>query len=129
MDAYRTALLTYWAFIWLFHSFLIFGNLASFVVAPFNGPWYLAFPACFAIIWVTCSPADCAITNWENTVREKLGWPRIRGFIGHYYVKPVRRLYRKCIANCNGAAGIGEPTALEVQAPKGVSCSNHDRSA
>ena len=91
----RAKLTIYWFGVWLFHHVLIFGNLASFCVAPFNGPWYLAFPACFAIIWVTCSPVSCALTRWENNVRKQLGWPEIKSFVGHNYVKPFRKFRRK----------------------------------
>lgn len=91
----RVRLTICWFLIWLFHNVLIFGNLASFCVAPFYGPWYLAFPACFAIIWVVCSPVNCAITGWENGIRRKLGWPEIKNFISHNYVKPFRKFRKK----------------------------------
>lgn len=94
-EQHKAKLTIYWFLVWLFHHALILGNLASFVVAPFKAPWYLAFPACFAIIWVTCSPVNCAITRWENRIRKQLGWPEIKTFIGHNYVKPFRRLRKK----------------------------------
>ena len=94
-EQHRAKLTIYWFLIWLFHHVLIFGNLASFVVAPFKAPWYLAFPACFAIIWVTCSPVNCALTKWENNIRRQLNWPEIRTFIGHNYLKPIRKFRRK----------------------------------
>jgi hypothetical protein len=85
----RVKLLILFFGLWAFHTLLIIGNIASFFVAPFYGEWYLAFPACFAIIWVTCSDANCTLTEWENNLRAKLGWRRIRGFIGHYFLKPI----------------------------------------
>jgi hypothetical protein len=91
----RTWLIFRWAAIWLFHSALVGANAAAFCVAPFYAPWYLAFPACFAIIWSVCSRAECPITAWENDVRRALGWPLVRGFVGHYYVRPLRRLWRR----------------------------------
>lgn len=92
----RHARLTiYWFLISSLHHLLIFGNLASFCVAPFKAPWYLAFPACFAIIWVTCSPVNCALTRWENGVRKQLGWPEIRSFVGHNYLKPFRKFRKR----------------------------------
>ncbi len=81
--------------IWVFHTFLILGNIASLFVTPFMAPWYLAFPACFAIVWTVCSSANCAITDWENTVRAKLGWKPIRSFVGHYYMKPIYKFLGK----------------------------------
>ncbi len=84
-----------WFLLWMLiagvHHVMVLGNLASFFVLPFQAPWYLAFPACFAIIWVVCSPTDCAVTKWENFARANLGWPPIKGFVKHYYVKPVLR--------------------------------------
>lgn len=76
----------------VFHSVLVLGNLASFCVAPFYAPWYLAFPACFAIIWVVCSPVNCVITEWENRIRLRLGWRMINSFVGHYCLKPLYQL-------------------------------------
>lgn len=81
--------LTLFWLVTVFHGLLVLGNIASFCVAPFKAPWYLAFPACFAIIWVTFSSQYCAITEWENHVRARLGWRPIRSFIGHYGKKPV----------------------------------------
>ena len=34
---------------------------------------------------------DCPLTNLENHLRKKLGMKRIGGFVGHYFIKPIRR--------------------------------------
>ena len=39
---------------------------------------------------------DCPMTRFENKMRVQLGKPTIKGFIGHYFLKPyVRRKVRK----------------------------------
>ena len=39
---------------------------------------------------------DCPMTRYENKMRVQLGKPTIKGFIGHYFLKPyVRRKVRK----------------------------------
>jgi len=43
---------------------------------------------------------DCPMTRYENKLRVQLGRPTIKGFIGHYFLKPyIRRKMRKARAN------------------------------
>ena len=37
---------------------------------------------------------ECPLTIAENRLREKMGLPRIRGWIGHYFIRPIRRFLR-----------------------------------
>ena len=34
---------------------------------------------------------DCPVTDCENKLRVKLGMKKIGGFIGHYFIKPLKR--------------------------------------
>lgn len=86
----RLYLVAFYALV-LLHAFLVLGNVASFFTVPFYAPWYLAFPACFSILWVVCSNVDCVMTRWENALRVRLGMKTISGFVSHYFVKPIRR--------------------------------------
>jgi hypothetical protein len=88
---------TYFFAVVALHHFLVLGNVASFLTIPFavflyGAPWYFAFPAWFSILWVTSSPAECVFTRMENQARLKLGWPCVRTFVGHYYVKRFYKL-------------------------------------
>lgn len=90
----RWGWLLLWLLIWTIHATMVVGTMASALVAPFLTTWNLAFPIIFCVVWVGSSPVDCIITRWENRVRVKLGWPTIRMFIGHYFVWPVRSIWR-----------------------------------
>ena len=90
----RVCWLIAWAVLTGFHHAMVWLNLASAIVAPFEAPWYLAAPVVFAVVWVTCSPVDCPLTRWENLIRQQLEWRTIRSFLGHYYLLPFRRLKR-----------------------------------
>ena len=70
--------LVLWALLAYGHMAMVVVNVAAFFVAPFYAPWYLAAPACFAIIWVATSPVDCVITKWENAARAHLGWSPVK---------------------------------------------------
>jgi hypothetical protein len=92
--------------LWLTHMAAVLGNVASFPFAFYygcRGWWFFAWPACFSILWVTCSNVDCTMTRWENDLRVKLEWPTISGFVGHYFVKPLRRL----ASGTDGLSGKG----------------------
>jgi len=39
----------------------------------------------------------CPATDWENDLRNKLGKPKIKGFIYHYYLKNFVRLKKKLL--------------------------------
>ena len=71
-----------------FHIAVVLGMVASFFVAPFMAPWYLALPAC---VWIwtlaTTRNFECRLTQLENTIRKELGLREVTSFIGHYFMK------------------------------------------
>jgi len=72
---------------------VIFGNALAFFSVPFLTPWYIALPICSFIFLITFSrEIRCPLTNWENDIRVKLGKKKIGGFVGHYFIKPLRKL-------------------------------------
>tara|TARA_Y100000034_G_scaffold35064_2_gene43031 strand:- start:16455 stop:16922 length:468 start_codon:yes stop_codon:yes gene_type:complete len=94
------------------HWALIFGNFASFVILPFYTSWYIALPLMSYIGLLTFSRVlDCPLTKFENKIRRSLGMSEVKGFIGHYLIKPYVRQRRR-IRNRN-KAGL----ALEIQIP------------
>ncbi len=87
----RTAL----GFIVILHCTLIFGNITAFAILPFFTSWYIALPLMSYIGLLTFSRVlDCPLTRFENKLRRSLEIPEIKGFIGHYLVKPYVRYKR-----------------------------------
>jgi hypothetical protein len=87
-----------WCMIGLFfvvvglHIFIVLGNILAFFIAPFLAPWYEALPICSFVLLISFSQElKCPLTRLENWIRVKLGKKRIGGFIGHYFLKPVKR--------------------------------------
>lgn len=87
----------------LLHWIVVIGNFSAFFILAFQGltpfgyPWYICLPLCSFIILISFSRVlDCPMTRYENKLRVQLGRPTIKGFIGHYFLKPyVRRKIRK----------------------------------
>ena len=87
----------------LLHWAVVIGNFCAFFILAFQGftpyglPWYVCLPLCSFIALISFSRVlDCPMTRYENKMRVKLGKPTIKGFIGHYFLKPyVRRKVRK----------------------------------
>lgn len=76
----------------VFHYAVVLGNATAFLVLPFREPWYVALPVCSFLMLQFSTPVECPLTKLENVFREKLGKPRVRGFIGHYVLKPTRKV-------------------------------------
>ena len=81
-------------FVILFHCFVIIVNIAAFFILPFLYPLWVWMPVCSFILTVTFTREICPITRLENYLRTSLGLPRIGGFIGHYFIKPIKRLLK-----------------------------------
>ena len=80
---------------WLVHMAVIFGNLAAMIVVPFVQPWYIALPIITLLGNLMLTPINCPLTRWENKIRKRLGMRTIKGFTGHYLIKPLRRKLRR----------------------------------
>ena len=94
----RRLLVLQWFVVVAFHVAVVLGNLAAFFVLPFYAPWYVALPACSFVFRLALVGEACPLTELENYYREKLGWKVIRTFIGHYFVKHLRRLWSAVLA-------------------------------
>jgi hypothetical protein len=82
-----------WAFRLLVgvHMLIVIINVISLVLLPFLTPFYVATPICSLLVnFMFNRNMTCPLTDLENSLREKLGLPKIKGFIGHYIIKPVR---------------------------------------
>jgi len=74
-----------------FHMFVIAVNIAAFFLLPFLYPLWVWMPVNSFILTVTFTREVCPLTRLENYLRTSLGMARIGGFIGHYFVKPIKR--------------------------------------
>lgn len=79
----------------LFHTFVILVNISAFFILPFLYPLWVWMPLNSFILVTTFTREICPITRLENYLRTSLGLPRIGGFIGHYFVKPVKQLIKR----------------------------------
>ena len=82
----------------ILHWLVVIGNLSAFFILAFQGftpfgfPWYICLPLCSFIILISFSRVlDCPMTRFENKLRVQQGRPQIKGFIGHYFLKPYIR--------------------------------------
>ena len=83
-------------FLVLFHAGIITANVVAFFVLPFLTDWYIAVPCMSSILFLTFARGvSCPLTDLENFLRQRLGLKRIGGFVGHYFIKPWRRLWAK----------------------------------
>jgi hypothetical protein len=69
----------------LVHSIILFFNIAAFLIAPFETPWYIWAPMCTVIARIVYGSGICPLTVLENRLREKLGMKPIKGFVYHYF--------------------------------------------
>ena len=77
-----------------FHFFVIFVNITAFFLLPFIYPLWVWMPLNSFILTVTFTREVCPLTRLENYLRTSLGIPRIGGFIGHYLVKPLKKIIK-----------------------------------
>jgi len=83
-------------FVVVFHAWFVVANFLSFFVVPLMEPWYIAAPIMSLVLLLTFSKViDCPLTLLENYYRKRLGMKRIGGFVGHYFLKPLRRRHGK----------------------------------
>jgi len=78
----------------VFHSFVIVVNISAFFALPFLYPLWVWMPIDSFILTVTFTREICPLTRLENSIRTSLDLPRIGGFIGHYYIKPIKGLLK-----------------------------------
>lgn len=74
------------------HLFAVIANLLALILIPFLADWYLVMPLMSLLITLNFSRnIDCPITRLENYLRVKLGKKKIGGFVGHYFIKPLKK--------------------------------------
>ena len=73
------------------HMFIVIVNIMAFFILPFMYPLWMWVPVNSFILTVTFTREVCPLTRLENYLRTSLGMSRIGGFIGHYFIKPVKR--------------------------------------
>ena len=80
----------------VFHGYIVVANVLAFFVLPFLTDWYIAVPCMSSILFLMFARGvSFPLTDLENFLRQRLGLKRIGGFVGHYFIKPWRRLWAK----------------------------------
>jgi hypothetical protein len=82
------------ALVILWHTSIVIINVIAFFVLPFLLPVWVWVPIDSFILTVMFTREICPLTRLENSIRTSIGLPRIGGFVGHYFVRPVRQLIR-----------------------------------
>ncbi len=77
------------------HMALIVGVVLSFFLLPFYAPWYIALPLMAFIWFFSTSRVECKLTEFENFLRKIIGKKRIGGFVGFYFIKPTKYLFKR----------------------------------
>lgn len=78
----------------VFHMIIVLMNLSAFFVLPFFEQWYIALPIMTLIFNISFAKWwKCPLTDLENKIRKDLHMQEIRGFVGHYLIKPMRKIF------------------------------------
>lgn len=110
-------------FVVVAHWAIIFGNVTAFCLLPFYASWYVALPVMSYIGLLTFSRVlDCPLTRLENRIRRDLNLPEVKGFIGHYLIKPYVRFKRsrrkkKNVENLINLPEIPSLDTIKTKAP------------
>jgi len=76
------------------HFFIVIGNTISFFIVPFLEPPWVSIPIISTIFFLSfVRNVECPLTRLENHFRQKLGKNRIGGFVGHYFIRPIKRYF------------------------------------
>lgn len=73
------------------HIILVIGVFSSFFILPIYTSWYIALPVMTFIWFFSTTRVECQLTNLENAIRKKLGMKKIGGFVGFYFMRPIKR--------------------------------------
>lgn len=78
----------------LWHMSVVVINIAAFFILPFLLSVWVWVPIDSFILTVIFTREICPLTRLENSIRTSIGLPRIGGFVGHYLVRPIRKLLK-----------------------------------
>jgi hypothetical protein len=70
-----------------FHFLVVIFNVLAVFFLAFCEKWYVSLPLISFIVMLMTNNIKCGLTILENKIRTKLGMPRIKGFVGHYFFK------------------------------------------
>tara|TARA_R110001592_G_scaffold59813_5_gene181681 strand:+ start:1142 stop:1423 length:282 start_codon:yes stop_codon:yes gene_type:complete len=79
----------------LSHHISILILMVTPVFTMINEPFWVWFPINVWVMHLMFSPVlVCPATVWENRLRRKLGKEEIKTFFLHYYIKPLKRIWK-----------------------------------
>ena len=68
------------------HHTALLGFILSTPLVIIYEPIWISLPIVSWVIYLIFGKLECPFTLWENTLRKKLGKPKIKTFIKHYYL-------------------------------------------
>lgn len=74
----------------VFHILMVIAVFLAFFILPIYASWYISVPLMTFIFFFSTTRVECQLTNLENNMRKKLGLKKIGGFVGHYFLRPVK---------------------------------------
>lgn len=83
----------------VFHYLVVVAVGTAFFILPFYANWYIAIPLMTFVFFFATTRVDCQLTNLENVMRKRLGMRKINGFVGHYFLKPIKKAIFKKVNN------------------------------
>lgn len=87
------------------HAAVIGANVAAIFCVWHHAPWPIALPIDTFLLGLLFTRVECPATNLENRLRRALGLREIKGFVGHYFIWPVRFQLRQLRRRRNLAEG------------------------
>jgi hypothetical protein len=97
--------------LWVLHATIAMALLAAFVLLPIKTHWYEWIPIQVFLAFFSSNEPACALTNFENVLRRRLGLAEIDRFVPHY-LRVVRRAFD---AKRAGRYGAGSRAAYAAR--------------
>jgi hypothetical protein len=95
---HRRRITFHWVALWLLlmlgHITFWGFNLVADYLVTVHYPWYVAMPPISLSVYLLITGVPCPLTEWENWLRRKIGWPIIGSFGWHYLFGPIHRAYK-----------------------------------
>ncbi len=81
------------------HHILAWTLMYALIVCWFYLPFWQAMVLAVTVVRIMTSRDVCIATDLEENLRTKAGMKPLNGFVGHYYVRPFRRLLKRLTCN------------------------------
>ena len=79
------------------HHILAWTLMYALVVCWIYLPFWLAMVVAVTVVRIMTSRDRCIATDLEEELRTRANMKALNGFVGHYYVRPVRRFIKRLL--------------------------------